>query len=448
MNMKPRFFITILLALFILRANGAVAEPVDLVGAYKLAVENDAGYASAKARRRAEKEKIYQARSLLGPSINLEGDISYTDDNTEYVGDLPFGGGRVNYVGKGYRLNLEQPLFHKEFMAVYRQSKIMDKIAQTTLSIAGQSLALNVAKAYFDLALARDRLEFITARKKAISEQLARAKKAFEVGIAAITDMREAQAEFDMATSQEITARQDLEITRAALRKITGKADVEPAELKEPFTPTPPDPADLNQWITLAEKRNLTLETSRQAGKLADEEVNRSRADLFPTVDIVANYNDYRQDNSSFGVGINTTSSSVGLKLSMPLFTGGAASSKIREAMANADKAASENEETARRIRLQTRTAFLRVQGAVARVKALEQALGSSQSALESTQGGFEVGLRSEIDVLNAQERFFNAKFELARAKYNYILSRLQLSATVGGLDETDLAAVSAMQSR
>ncbi|MGK7345454.1 MAG: TolC family outer membrane protein [Candidatus Nitrospinota bacterium M3_3B_026] len=419
------------------------AAPMGLAEALELARENDAGFAADKARRAATVEKPVQGRAGLMPSVGVSGDAFYTDLDTEYGGDFAFGGGRVQYGSMSYSLSLRQPVFHLENIAAYRQAKIIGAQADTILDMARQNLILRVAEAYFNALLARDKMEFIVAEKNALSEQLAKAKKSFEVGAASITDTYEAQARYDMVTSREAVARHDLEVSRHALERIIGVKARRLSKFPSDFEPSPLAPDDIDAWAARAEKDNLRVKMRKQALEAATQEVAKIQGERAPSLDLVANYTESTQDNSSFGVGIDSTSGAIGLKLSMPIFTGGALSSRIREARANEEKNRHELEDALREANLMSRRAFLQVKSSIAEIRALRQTLKSTKVALDSTMKGLDVGLRNEVDVLDAQKQFFDAKHSLARAKYSYLLSHLNLEASVGGLSESDVEKIS-----
>jgi outer membrane protein len=262
------------------------------------------------------------------------------------------------------------------------------------------------------------------------------------VGTATIVDTHEAQARYDLATSQEITALNDLEVKKRALQVIIGKEPEPLVVLGEKLPLLYPEPNDMTKWVESAEQQSPTLLGQRAALEIANQEVERNRAGHYPTLDLVASYADSDNSNLSFGIGGEIKSSAVGLQLNLPLYQGGAVSSRVRQAIALQEKARQDLEQTDRQVALQTRQSFLGVTSGVAQVKALEQALVSSQSSLDSTKLGQEVGVRTNVDVLNAQQQLYSARRDLFQARYNYIISQLQLRAAVGTLSEADLEQV------
>jgi outer membrane protein len=411
------------------------ASPVfaaNLVEVYREAQQQDAAYGSARYAYEAGLEKGPQGVALLLPSVNLTGNTSWNEVDTPTT--------TRNYNANGYGLSLNQPIYRKQNFAQYQQSKSQVSQAEYQFASARQDLILRVAQAYFDVLLAQDNVALAGAQKAAIGEQLEMAKRNFEVGTATIVDTHEAQARFDLSSSQEIAAQNDLEIKKRALQQIIGKIPEGLAALGDKLPLILPDPNDMNKWVESAEKQSPQIAIQRAALEIATQEVERNRAGHYPTVDLVAGYN--QNSNSSYLVSGTVTSQTVGLQLNIPIFQGGSVSSKVREAIANQEKAKQDLELANRLAALQTRQAFLGVTSGMAQVKALEQALVSSQSSLDSTRLGQEVGVRTNVDVLNAQQQLYTAKRDLSQARYNYIISQLRLKSAVGTLQDEDVEQV------
>jgi len=304
-------------------------------------------------------------------------------------------------------------------------------------------LIVRVSQAYFDVLLAQYNVTLTQAQKEAIGEQLAQAKRNFEVGTSTITDSHEAQARYDLAASQEITAQNDLEIRQNALLQIIGRQPGELVTVRGDVPLVAPEPSSMEAWVEKALQNNGEVKIARAAFEIATEEVNKARGGHLPTLDLVAIYGDSATGGGTAG-GSDVTSRVVGLQLSLPLFQGGATSSAVRQAVANQEKARQDLEVTQRRIAQTARQAYLGVTSGIAQVKALQQAVISNQSAFDSTKLGLEVGVRTSVDLLNARQLLFGARRDLAQALYNYILSRLRLSAAGGVLSLADVQQVNA----
>jgi outer membrane protein len=293
---------------------------------------------------------------------------------------------------------------------------------------------------------AQDNVQLTAAQKQAISEQLDQAKRNFEVGTATVTDTYEAQARYDLIVSQEITAQSNLEVKKRGLQQITNAAPGELRQLGKELKLEAPQPLDVEKWVEDARQHNMQILMADAAAQLADKEVSRTLGGHLPTIDLVANYTfNSAQGGVYNGTGYgpaDTTSKVVGVQLNMPLFQGGATQSKYREAEAGRDKAKQDLENSRRTVAVQTRQAYLGVVSGISQVKALQQALKSSESLLEASKLGQSVGVRTNLDVLNAQQQLFSTRRDLYQAEYNYLISRLKLKSAVGTLAENDLDGV------
>jgi outer membrane protein len=419
------------------------ATAQDLLQVYREAQSYDAAYAAARHTVEAGRERLPQGRALLLPTLNLSGSATRTRvevDSRDPAASPSF----TRYPDSvGYTLTFTQPLFRYPNWLQYQQAGHQVKQAEATFGQAYQDLIVRVAQAYFDVLAAQDTLGLVRAQKEAISEQLAQAKRNFEVGTATITDTHEAQARFDLVGAQEIAAQNDLESKRRTLQLLTGKEPGELKALRADVRLTPPNPPDMQAWVELAEKYSYPVLIQEAAAEVAALEARRSSVAYWPTLDFVATHGQTGQSTTTeTAVGRDTTTTVIGLQLAMPLFQGGALSSREREAAALSLKAKEDLENARRNAALATRQNYLAVSNGIAQVAALEQALVSSQSALDSNKLGYEVGVRINIDVLNAQQQLFSTRRDLAVARYNTITNHLRLKAAAGALREEDLEEV------
>src|SRR3989339_41518 len=435
MRLKPLLFATLLGA-----SNGALAA--DLLETYRAAQANDPLFAAARATMQAGQEKLPQGRALLLPSISLNANSTFNDQTTQYQGTTPFPSGNNRYNNHGYGVSLTQPLFRQQNWLTYTEAELQVAQSEAQFKVAEQDLILRVAQSYFDVLIAQDSVQLAEAQKTAIAEQLEQAKRNFEVGSATITDTHEAQARYDLTSAQEIAAQNDLEIKRRTLQQLINAMPQDLRHLGKEFKLEAPQPADMEKWVDDAQLNSLQLAIAQAGAEIAEKEVARNRGGHYPTVDLVANYSNNQSNGGSFGVGSDNTSKSVGVQLNLPLFQGGAVNSKWREAEANRERALQELENTRRSVALQTRQAYLGVVSGIAQVKALQQALTSSESVLEASKLGQEVGVRTNLDVLNAQQQLYATRRDLYQAEYNYLVSQLRLKAAVGSLGEEDMTQV------
>ncbi|MEW5902937.1 MAG: TolC family outer membrane protein [Pseudomonadota bacterium] len=420
----------------------APAQADDLLDIYRAAQSQDAVFAAARAAQQAGQEKLTQGRALLLPSVTLNANSTYNNTNTQYMGTTVFPSGEKRYNSHGYGVTLVQPLFREQNWAMYNESELQVAISEEQFKAAQQDIILRTAQAYFDVLIAQDTVQLTAAQKDAIAQQLEQAKRNFEVGTATITDTYEAQARYDLILAQELAAANNLEVKRRDLQQLIN-ADVPALNvLGDAFKLVSPEPADAEKWVETAQHNNVQVRMAEAAYQLADEEVARNRGGHLPTIDLVANYSKNTSNGSSFGVGSDVRSTSVGVQLNMPLFQGGATQSKWREADAGREKARQDLENARRSVAVQTRQAYLGVVSGIAQVQALEQALKSSESLLSASKLGQEVGVRTSLDVLNAQQQMYATRRDLYQAKYNYLVSQLRLKAAAGSLEEGDLTQV------
>ena len=428
------------LSVFLALGVSPLAGATDLLDIYHAAQGQDAVFAAARASRDAGQEKLTQGRALMLPSVNLNANTTWNDVTVN-------SGTAVNvnkqYNSHGYGATLVQPLFREQNWALYTESELQVVQTEAQFKVAEQDLVLRVAQAYFDVLIAQDSVHLTAAQKTAIAEQLEQAKRNFEVGTATITDTHEAQARYDLIVAQEIAAQSALEVNRRSLQQLINAAPGELNPLGAAFQLEAPQPANQDKWVEEAQLHNHQVAIAQAAAELADKEVDRNRGGHLPTVDLVANYSKNTTGYYSFtGTAADTTSKIVGVQLNMPLFEGGATQSRWREAAANRERARHELDNARRNVELQTRQAYLGVVNGIAQVQALQQALKSSESLLEASKLGHEVGVRTNLDVLNAQQQAYSTRRDLYQAEYNYLISQLRLKAAVGGLAEEDLGKV------
>ena len=435
--MRPCPFIRAALGLLLLPLSAA-AE--DLFQVYRDAQRYDAAYSSARQALEAGREKLPQGRALVLPTLNLTGAATRSRFDVDSNDPAVSPSFTRSTSSASYTLTLTQPLYRPQNLIQYEQAEFQVRQAEATFGLAYQDLVIRVAQAYFDLLGAQDTLNLVRAQKAAISEQLAQAKRNFEVGTATITDTHEAQARFDLSTAQEIAALNDLESKRHALQQLTGKAYTEVKPLRADVKLSPPNPNEMGAWVQLAEKQNYTVQQSEAAGEVAAREARRTSAAHRPTLDIVGSVAQSTDSGTITNViGRDITTAQIGLQLALPIYQGGSLSSKEREAAALSLKARDDTENARRQAALAARQTYLAVINGIAQTAALEQALISSQSALDSNRLGYEVGVRINIDVLNAQQQLFSTRRDLAVARYNTITNQLRLKAAAGSLREEDL---------
>jgi outer membrane protein len=432
------------IGLFALLAAAALpARAEDLLQVYRDARRYDAVFSGARNALDAGREKLAQGRALVLPTLGLTSNLTGQRLESESKNPAITPSFTRNPRLFAYQLVFTQPVFRPQNWNQYDQAELQVKQAEATYAQAAQDLELRVAQAYFDVLAAQDTLSLVRAQKAAISEQLAQAKRNFEVGTATITDTHEAQARSDLSAAQEIASLNDLESKGRSLQLLTGKEYAALAPLRRDVKLPPPNPNDMKTWVDLAEKQSYPVLVQLAVTGIADLEAKRTSNAHLPTLDLVATYGSTDQTSTLTSPTGNTlTQTTIGLQLAMPLYQGGGLSSREREAAALALKGKDDLDNARRSSALTTQQTYLAVINGIAQVGALEQARISSQSALDSNKLGYEVGVRINIDVLNAQQQLYSTERDLAVARYNTITNHLRLKAAAGSLIEQDLEEV------
>jgi outer membrane protein len=428
---------------FMLAAGTAGAA--DLLQVYHDALAHDARYSASRAQHEAGQEKRVQGRSALLPTLGAT--ASAQRNSTEFTSRDPTSGRSgttvdSRYGSNSYAVQLNAPLFRMQNWHQYKEGTLQTELANSVFSQETQDLILRTAEAYFNVLNSQDSLRAIVQLRTAAAEQLELARTSFKVGTVTVTDVHEAQSRFDLASAQEIAARNTLTVSLEALARIIGRTLKELAGLKPGVMLSRPEPDNISAWADAAEKGHYKVQAQTLTREITAHEYRRTRAGHLPTLDLVASH--HRNTRPSLSIE-RTEGNTVGVQLDMPLYQGGYVSSRAREAAALMVKADSDLEETRRAAALEAREAYLGVTSGMAQVQALEAAQISSTSALEANQLGYKVGVRINIDVLNAQSQLAETMQKLARARYDTLLAQLRLKASVGSLGEEDVRTINAL---
>jgi len=428
------------LALAALVAVASSARGEDLLQIYREAQQNDPVLAAARASWTATQEAVPQARAGLLPNVSGAGSANLNNFSENIRSDPPVDINNRNFRLGALSVSASQPLYRVQNQVAYDQAKQQVAQADYTFSSAQQDLILRVAVAYFDVLLAEFNVELAESQKIAVSEQLAQAKRNFEVGVATITDTNEAQAKFDSIVALEISARNDLDNKRTALRAIIGRQPPPLRRVGPGFDPQAPSPNALDYWIDRALADNLQVKIAAYNYDIATLEVDRQKAGHLPTVDLVGSYS-YQAGNGATNLtnGFDLRQAQIGVQLNVPIYQGGFIDSRVRQAIALQDNARQNVEVAKRNALFNAQTGFSGVNSAVASVKAFEQAVVSAQVAYDSNRLGQEVGVRTNLDVLNTQQNLYSTRRDLAQAYFNYLIGVLRLKSAVGTLSERDL---------
>ena len=433
MSGLPRLNLTCIKIGLLLAALSPTAWAESLLDVYQAAVVSDPTLAQAAANRLADQEAEPQAKALQLPELNASGSVEQTFlDNEPNFSDS-------SIRTKNANVTVTQSLYNRSNQVQIRRAEFVVDRAEADYLDAQQDLILRVTQSYFDVLARRDDLSFRTADKNAIARQLEQAKRRFEVGLITITDVEEAQAQYDLAVSFEIRAVNDLAASKEALREITGEFYNRLHLLSDRITLSLPDPPDLDAWVQQALKNNPVLLSAAYNVERAREDVNLQRANRYPTLNLTGSVSETDSTSSGF-----IRDSTIGLRLNVPIYEGGAKSSRVREAAYRYEAAKEFLEIQQRNIVRNVRDAYRGVELSISQITALDQARKSNRSALEATEAGFEVGTRTIVDVLNAQRNLFGAERDYSQARYGYIVSDLGLKRAAGLISMEDIERINA----
>ncbi len=420
----------------------APAQAQSLTELLESARTYDTAWQSARLQLDASARRADQARAGLLPSAGLSAGVSRA--NTD-VSRPPI---ERTATTQTLGVNASQPLYRPANRINLEQAQRGVDVAQAQLDAASQDLLVRVSQAYFDVLAAQDTLTFVQAQKAAVSEQLASAKRNFEVGTSTVTDSREAQARYDLVIAQEIAAENDLRVKKLALDQLVGITGTQPKPLALPLQLPPVQPDNVTTWVDTARELQPGVRQAAIALDIARLETKKAETGHLPTVDLQAGYNIQRNPTGTItapGINSRTNNASLGLALNLPLFAGFSVQNRVKETLALEEKASADLETTRRNVAQATRAAFFGVQSGQGQVQALQAAEASSQSALDANKLGYQVGVRINIDVLNAQSQLFQTKRDLAQARYNVLLGTLKLRQAAGTLTIEDVQAINAL---
>lgn len=420
----------------------APARATDLMQIYQLAVERDPRTREAEERRNAALENRPQGLARLLPTISMNGRLNRNSVEAKFKqAELVFltGARNVGFWDSRASVDLYQPIYHHDFWVQLSQADNQIAEAEANYAAEQQNLIRRTADAYFNVLLAQDTLEFARAELEAIGRQLEQAKARFEVGLTPITDVHEAQAGFDQARAGAIVAENQLDNAKEALREIVGDfpGDLDGLAAEVPLNP--PQPARMDEWNTLAQKENLTIIASQNRTEYSKKNIDLQFAGHMPTLDLRASAG---FTDTTRPYGINTEYQQIGMEVNVPMFAGGGVNSRVRQARHDFEAALESLDGRRRAVTRQVNEAYRGVVSSISQVQALKSAVVSSESALEATLAGFDVGTRTMVEVLTEQRNRFRTKRDYAQSRYNYISNSLSLKQAASTLSPEDLALV------
>ncbi len=416
------------------------AAALDLLDIYRIADQMDPRYLQAQANLEAIQESKIQTRSNLLPQLSLEASASRISQDIEADFPSDLGTTSVSYSNHSYQLLVRQTLFNWDQFKQLKQSDLRVLQATAELQQARQNLVQRVADSYFNILSAEENLNFVRAEQRALKRQLEQTKQRFEVGIGTITDVEEAQAGYDQASAREIQQINELDNARERLQEIIGVYLHESKILDEQMPLRSPQPADIESWTRKAIQGNPRVHAARYMLAQVEFDVDRRTAGHFPVLDLVGTHGT-QSTGGRFGDS-DTDTSSISLEFKLPLYQGGRTSSQVRQSRQELRSSRQKLEQALREVRRLAREAFWGTNASISRIKALKQAVRSSETALHATRAGFEVGTRTSVDVVRSEQTLSGARRDYAQARYQYVLQHLQLQQAAGTLSEEYLQQV------
>ena len=435
------------LGFFILSSSIYADEKKDLLTVYEEAVLNDAQLSSARIQNQSMKELIDQGLSLFLPNINIDASYGQNDNKrkilTSGINNDLLSGTSANYESYDYGVTITQPIFNYASYAKYKQNLIQSSLSDKQLIKAQQNLIFRVSNVYFETLMAMDEIKLLQAQYSAIKAQLAEAEARFELGLISITDVNEAKTKEALLKIDKIDAIQKLKIKKRQIESITGILPGRLKPLNSVMTFTKLE-NQAEEWVSMALENSLEIQIKKDEVQIADREIDIRSGDRYPTIDAMARRSrDWDKGGYPYGSvankGVRSFSDTIGLEVNIPIYSGGYASSRVREGKLLKLKIKEDEEYLRRQIELEVRENYLNLQSNFAEINAYQQALLSAEITLDSTNLGFQVGLRNSVDVLRAQQVFFDAEKEMLKARYNYLINQVKLKQSVGMLSKTDI---------
>jgi TolC family type I secretion outer membrane protein len=443
-----QFFSATFIVLGLLCPTLHAQETTDLLSLYQEALRNDSLLSSAQFQNEATQELIKQGKSLFLPSITVDASFDKRDKERKFLtSSLPsndlLSGKKTNYNTYDYGVTVKQPLFNYSAYAQYKKILTQIDLSDKQLIKTQQDLIFRISKIYFETLLAKDQVDLFQYQRASIQEQLSKAEVQFEAGLISVTDINEAKTKKALIEAQQIGAIQKLKIKKREIQLITGKLPGKLTPLNPVITFTEVDNLADN-WILIAQENNLELQIKKDELKIAEREIDSRRSDHYPTIDAIANRSrNWDKGGYPYGAikneGMRSYSDTIGVEISIPIFSGGMTSSKVREAVLLKSKLEEDVEYLRRGVELKVRDYYLSLQTNFSEISAYQQAMEAATLQLESTKLGFQEGLRNSVEVLDSQQILFNAKLNILESRYNYIMNFINLKLSAGMLSIEDL---------
>ena len=443
-----RFLLVIFFAIGLFSPILNAQESIDLISLYQEALRNDSLLSSARFQNQAAQELVKQGRSLFLPSITMNASFDKKNNERKFLtSSLPsndlLSGRKTNYEAYDYGVIVKQPLFDYSAYSEYKKIITQISLSDKQLIKAQQDLIFRISKAFFETLLAKNKVDLFQYQRASIQEQLLKAEAQFEAGLISVTDINEAKTKKALIEAQQLSAIQKLKIKKREIQIITGKLPGRLTPLNPIITFTEIDNL-ADDWISIAQENNLELQIKKDEIRIAEREIDSRRSGHFPTIDAIASRSrNWDKGGYPYGAtkneGIRSYSDTIGVEITIPIFSGGMTSSKVREAVLLKSKLEEDVEYLRRGIELKVRDYYLSLQTNFSEISAYQQAMDAAALQLESTQLGFQEGLRNSVEVLDSQQILFNAKLNVLESRYNYLMNFINLKLSVGMLSISDL---------
>lgn len=423
------------------------ASALGFMEAFRAAQHNDPTYQAAIAENEAGQQNRALGRAALLPQISASASRARVRGEREYTAQTLLGGRQdvvepLSYFSTSRVVQLRQSVLNLGNIASFRQGRARAEYSTEVFRSKQNDLAMRLSSAYFQALLAQHSIDLAQAKLQSIEQQLKAAEVQFKAGDGTVTDVDEARARRDLSQAQLIEMRNQLAVAMRSLQELVGERPLSLAQLKANFaTQLKPEPETLDVWLDRALDNSADIAAQRRALEVAEREVDKSRAGHFPTVDVYATYGRTLSDSFS-SINQEYRTRQLGMQVNIPIFSGGYTNALTTQAVANRERVRNELEATVNKTHIEVTKQYSGVVSGLAKVQALELAVKSSEQALDSTKMGFKAGMRTNVDILNAEEQLYTSRRDLAEAKYLYLLSRLRLKAAAGQLSEADMGDV------
>ncbi|MFC3392688.1 TolC family outer membrane protein [Aidingimonas halophila] len=436
------------LSMYVSVVAGLGSTPVlgaGLLDVYEMAKDNDPRYQEEFYGKEATDERYYQARSALLPQVSLTASRTETNQDIVSSDNEEYASGSTSYPATTYGASIEQSIYDYSRWAAFDKAKLEIKQAASELEVARQDLFIRVAERYFDALSLYETLSYLQAEKESVEANLEETRARYEDGLVREVEFLDARARFQQVDARELEVQNELRDALEGLSEITGQRPSSLQPVSSGLQLERPDPDSLEEWEELARERSPRLKAAHLGTEVASQEIKESRGGHLPTLDLNVNYENDDTEGSLFGGGSQVETQDIAVTLNVPVYSGGNTSSQVREGESLLESSQSRLERIRRELRREVRNGYQGILTAISREESLEQSLEASERVVESREVGVESGTTPVLDLLDAERDLFYARSELASARYDYLMSVLNLKHAAGVINVDDLAQIDSM---